>query len=100
MILLLVTLAITACNDSFDKNYYERITGVKLPKEYKVLQTFDNLEWLTGTAFQLDSISLQTFITKYKFDTLKTSDRVSILNSAYLRKEFQPAIAENKNFFL
>ena len=56
---------------SFDKEFYERITGIKFPKNYEVIESYDNGEFYTTTSFKVDSLILKEFISEYKFKELE-----------------------------
>jgi len=89
-VFILVLSAFSACSgigNDFEKVYYERITGIKFPEKYKVLETFDNGEWLTGTVFEVDSSILRRFIIVNHFDafTLKDRPNLNIFNVGYFK---------------
>lgn len=86
--LIAVIFALGGCSLgglTFDKTYYERTTGISLPNHYKVLDAFDNGEWLTGVALQVDSPTLRQFVLKYHFDTLRAGvqHQLGFLNAPY-----------------
>lgn len=62
--------------DPFDKTYYEKATKATFPAKYKVLETFDNGEFLTGAVLELDSLALRHFIVQNHLDTLR--DRLGL----------------------
>jgi hypothetical protein len=66
-ILFLVMLTFASCTDQYarNKNYYERVSGVKVPADYRLLEFYDNGEFETAAAFTVDSVDLQKFITTY-----------------------------------
>lgn len=39
-----LVVSCTGCEDSYENDFYERVTGIKFPKDYQVLETFDNGE--------------------------------------------------------
>lgn len=48
----LLILLLFGCK-SFDKDYYERITQIKFPNNYKVIASADNIEFMTITILTL-----------------------------------------------
>ncbi len=95
------TLLLSSCWIlSFDKDFYERVTGIKFPDKYKVLQTFDNGEYLTGAAFQLDSSTFHNFIANNHFDILKNKRHFTMLSIGLFDKSFQPDTSGNNTFFV
>lgn len=92
---------LSSCFDSkikFEKSYYEKISRIKFPGEYKVLEAFDNGEWLTGTVFKIDSLSLRKFITDNQFDTLKNIQDIHLFSENYLIK-YKPNITSTHNIY-
>jgi hypothetical protein len=74
IMVLLVVLLINSCGTgiiSYDKPFYEKVTGIAVPVTFKVLETYDNGEDLTGTTFSTDSLSLLKFVLKYKLNKVK-----------------------------
>jgi hypothetical protein len=87
--IIILTLLLTACFDNtikFEKEYYEKTTRIKFPKNYSVLETFDNGEFLTGTVFKMDSLTLQNFIDDNHFDTVSNYLDTHIMSGNYLMK--------------
>ena len=56
---------------SYDKFFYEKVTGIKVPDSFKVLESFDNAEYLTGTTFGTDSLSIRRLVIKNCFSKVK-----------------------------
>ena len=83
---------------SFEKDYYERITGMKFPKDYQVLETFDNGEWLTGTVFEIDTATLQKFVQTYNFQSLKGLNELHLHSLNYL-DTYKPNFASIRNIY-
>lgn len=92
---------LSSCFDNrleFEKSYYEKISGIKFPDEYEVLETFDNGEWLTGTVFKIDSLTLVKFITDNHFDTLRNLQDLHLFSENYLTR-YSPNFITTKNIF-
>ncbi len=74
-ILISVILMITLCSCGnevyFDKTYYERISGIKFPAKYKVVETYDNAEFVTAASLKIDSSVLKEFSTLNHFDRVE-----------------------------
>ncbi len=87
IIIILITW-LTSCNNgnSFEKGYYEKVSGIKFPAEYKVLETFDNGEWLTGTVFEIDNATLKKFVIANHFDTLQNLNEIHLISNNYLTR--------------
>jgi len=87
--IIILTLLLVSCFDKkikFEKEFYEKTTRIKFPKKYKVLETFDNGEFLTGTVFQMDSLTLRNFINDNHFDTVSNYLDTRIIGENYLTK--------------
>lgn len=98
---LLFIFFLTGCsgnNARFDKEYYEMATQISFPENYTVLETFDNGEFLTGTVFQLDSLTLLQFVNENHFDTLNTFMDVHMLSENYL-VENKPHFTATHNMY-
>jgi len=98
---IILTLLLTACFDNnikFDKEYYERTTRIKFPKNYTVLETFDNGEFLTGTVFQMDSLTLRDFISENQFDIVTNHFETRMMSENYLTKN-KPVFSSTKDLY-
>ena len=87
-LIIISTLLFSSCFDNqikFEKEYYERITHIKFPEKYIVLETFDNGEFLTGTVFKMDSVTLLNFIIENHFDTARSYLDTHIMSEYYLK---------------
>lgn len=100
-ILILTFLIISCVNKKidFEKEYYERISGIKFPEKYEVLESFDNGEFLTGTVFKIDSISLFNLIDKYHFDSLREDDQFSMMSNGYFENN-KLILKPTKNIYI
>jgi hypothetical protein len=63
----------------------ERITGIKFPKDYEVIESYDNGEFYK-LSFKIDSLILKEFISDYKFDKLKKIYPSQFLGEHRLKK--------------
>lgn len=57
----------------YDKDYYEKISGIRIPATNKVIESYDNGEFWTATSFRLDKDSLKQFIQEAGFTTSSAS---------------------------
>lgn len=82
----LILISISSCMNRvvFEKDYYEKISGIKFPLKYKVLETFDNGEWLTGTVFKIDNLFLKEFVRENHFGTLRNINDIHLQSESYL----------------
>lgn len=90
----------TACNwnDAFDKDYYERITQKPLPDNYKVLESFDNAEWLTGAVLKVDQATLRKYVAEHNFEILKNKEDIRLMSNSYL-KQHKLAVTTGTEFY-
>lgn len=86
-------------NISFEKEFYERITGIKLPVTYKVVESFDNREWLTGTLFKVDSVALRELVIQNKFTAAQNINQLKLLSLSYLQ-EYKPKFTDIENIYV
>lgn len=86
IIILISWFASCDNTNSFEKDYYEKVSGIKFPDKYKVLETFDNGEWLTGTVLEIDSTTLKRFVIANHFDTLQNLNDIRLISNNYLTR--------------
>jgi hypothetical protein len=99
--IIILTLLFSSCFDNqinFEKDYYEKTTRIKFPENYTVLETFDNGEYLTGTVFQMDSLTLLKFIIDNHFDTASNYIDTHIMSEGYFRKN-KPIFNSRQNVY-
>ena len=102
ILVCIVTVLLFSCHpigDSFERVYYEKISGIKFPDNYKVLETFDNGEWLTGTVLKIDNATLRNLVADNRFDTLQSPNDFHFLSNSYL-KDYKAEFNETTNIFL
>ncbi|MBO0950679.1 hypothetical protein [Fibrella forsythiae] len=97
-IALLMALTSWSCT-SFDQAYYEKASGVKLPVETEVIESFDNGEYLTVTSLKSDSISLAGLIKKYNFEKRSQASLPAFTGLNYL-KEVKPDLIRERNLYV
>jgi len=99
---IILTIWFTSCNNdnSFDKGYYEKVSRLKFPDKYKVLETFDNGEWLTGTVLEIDSITLKKFVIENHFDTLQNLNDIHLASNSYLTRHKANFVATRNIYFV
>jgi len=100
--IIIFLLLFSSCFDGdrgFEKEFYEKVTGIRFPRNYKILDTYDNGEFLTGTVFQFDSTTMRNFIAQNNFDTLRGAS-FHFINVNLFDKEFQPQQTQRSVLFL
>lgn len=101
ILIFILTIVLCSCfsiGDSFEKSYYEKISGIKFPDNYTVLETFDNGEWLTGTVLKIDNSALRNFVADNHFEPLKTLNDLHFLSNSFLQ-DYKAEFRETKNIF-
>ena len=93
LVACILLLNLSACS-SFDEAYYEQASGIRLPKAMKVVESYDNAEYLTITSIKFDKRILNDLITKYDFEKAGQIANPSLIGLAYL-KEAKPALNQN-----
>jgi hypothetical protein len=82
---ILVIIFQYSCGTSgFNKAYYEKVTGMEFPDNYKIIESEDNTETLSIATLQIDSLDLVNFIRKYNLDTLKMKFPPRLFGIKYL----------------
>jgi len=93
----LVTLALAftlvavlqSCFDrvhGFEKDFFEKVSGIKFPHHYKELEFFDNGEWLTGVVLKIDNSILREFVIRNNFVALRNANDLHFSSNSYLGK--------------
>lgn len=101
ILIIILSSLLTSCfgnGNSFEKSYYEKVSNIKFPEKYKVLETFDNGEWLTGTVFKIDSSALMNFVIENHFDTLQNLNDIHLFSNNYLTR-FKADFKSTKNVY-
>jgi hypothetical protein len=99
--IIILILFLTSCFDpkiEFEKEFYEKTSRITFPKNYKVLETFDNGEFLTATVLQMDSSTLQNFVKENGFDTLSSYLDIQLMSESY-SKENKPVFTSVHNVY-
>jgi hypothetical protein len=67
-------------SSSFEKDFYEKTTKINFPKDYEIIASIDNGEFLTITILDLSKADCKKFIKDNKFEKLY-KDTTTILKS-------------------
>ncbi|MBC8052387.1 MAG: hypothetical protein H7Y13_04940 [Sphingobacteriaceae bacterium] len=81
--------------DAFEKDYYQRISGIKIPEGYKVLESVDNGEFLTITVLEFDKAECKSVMDSIKFDLIPQGKNPNLIGLYLLDKENEQ-ILKNK----
>lgn len=95
-ILILLVCTILACGPSYDKQYYERISGIKIPASAAVLESVDNGEFMTVTTFSMPARDMAALTSKYGFKSVEGSQVPDFLGNSLL-KGAKPAASDVKH---
>lgn len=98
IILILLTSSCFTNDIDFNKEYYERMTKIKLPEKYSVLESFDNGEFLTGAVFEMNSATLRNFIIHNQFNAANTYLDTYLMGAGYLIKN-KPTFASKQHVY-
>ena len=85
---LCVLLLMSCSSKSFEKDYYERITKIEFPNNYKIIATADNGEFLTITILDLDKSSCKDFIANNKFEPVDQTYPINLMGLNFLDSSF------------
>jgi hypothetical protein len=85
---LCLLLLISCSSKSFDKDYYERITKIEFPNNYKIIATADNGEFLTFTILDLDKSSCKDFAADNKFVPVDQAFPINLMGLHLLDTSF------------
>jgi len=80
-LIVFLILLLDSCADRFyEKEFYERISSIRIPTTAKVLESVDNGEYYTGTTFRLSENGLHDFLKANQF--IPCGKRVELLFSS------------------
>jgi hypothetical protein len=79
----LLILLLFSCN-SFDKDYYERITQIKFPNAYRMIASADNIEFMTITILDLDKSSCRKFAQDNNFEPVEQMYPLNLVGLHFL----------------
>jgi hypothetical protein len=88
-LILITIIYLVSCDSAisfYDKEYYERISGIKVPGTATVLESIDNGEFVTITSFKVDSIAIERLTHTYRFQAVEDPFSYDRLLRIYLRK--------------
>jgi hypothetical protein len=74
-----------SCGQAYDKSYYEKISGIKIPQRADVIETFDNGEFITVTSFKIAASDMIEFSKRYKFEAVDGSFVPGFLGNNFLK---------------
>lgn len=74
----LLVLILASCEPYYEREFYERISGMHFPPTARAIESMDNGEFITITAFKVDSLDLRRFMERYGFKPVE--------NDLYLRR--------------
>lgn len=103
-VFIIVAFLFSSCfwqGEGFEKAYYERVSGITFPAKYTVLEAFDNGEFLTGTLFEMDSLTLMDWVRRNHFDSLTDQYQMTFLNwgKPYFKNEI-PKYGSGERLFV
>jgi len=99
--LLIISLVlISGCKwSAFDKAWYEKITGIKFPGKYEVVETADNVEFVTIAVLKMDEKTLKQFVLENHFDSAKNVDAIQLIGE-YLLNTYKLNLQSVNNVFV
>lgn len=71
----------------YDKEYYEKASGIKLPETAQSIESFDNGEFYTITSFKLSSGDMHSLIKQYAFKGIEKNYRPTLFGVNNLKKD-------------
>ena len=66
-------ILLQSCGSAYDKNYYERISGIKIPVTSSLIETYDNSEFVTVTSFKMTPLDIVELSNNYHFEAVDGS---------------------------
>lgn len=81
---------------TFEKEYYEKVTNIKFPKNYKVIASADNGEFVTITIIDLSETDCKKFSTDNKFEPIEDKFPQDLIGVGYLDSVYRQIPDNNK----
>lgn len=82
----------------YEKDYYEKVSGIKFPETAEAIETIDNGEFVTTTVFKIDNIKLQQFLNDYSFEKIERPFTLRLFGESYLKAN-KPDYSKDKNLY-
>lgn len=80
-------LIICSCSEQhYDKIFYQKISGIKIPQKAKTIESIDNGEFVTTTVFEVNSGDLKNFIAAYNFSKVEKPFYLTLYGNPSLQK--------------
>lgn len=96
----ILLLCITGCSQSFrDKQWYEKISGIKFPEKFEVVET-GALDYASIAVLMVDSQNLKSFVATNHFDSLKNLNELLPLIAESTLKKYKPNLQSTKGIYL
>jgi len=83
----------------YDAEFYERISGIKIPVSAHVLESFDNGEFVTTSTFEINETDLKEFVKQYTFELKDGSNSPHFFGSNHLKGD-RPNLHNSKNLYM
>jgi hypothetical protein len=74
-----------SCGQAYDRRFYERISGIEIPHNASLIETFDNGEFVTVTSFKMSPTDISEIQKKYKFEAVDGSYVPGFLGNSFLK---------------
>jgi hypothetical protein len=99
ILLICITLFWSSCRPGafYEKAFYEKISEIKIPGDFTILESIDNGEFVTATTFRADRDRLQRFAASFGFEPWGDRNSLRLLSNAYLEKD-KPDLYNNNNY--
>jgi hypothetical protein len=87
IIFVLNSILFISCGSTYDRSYYEKITGIIIPKSSDIIETFDNGEFYTITSFRLNIVDIKKFLLTDNFKNVGPTWQPAIFGVSNLDEE-------------
>lgn len=85
LVIVCLVCLLQACKTSYVDEYYERISGIKIPINASVIETFDNGEFLTVTSFKVTPKEIKELTSQYHFKPVDGSFVPGFMGNYFLK---------------
>lgn len=98
IITAILLLSIISCTQTiyFEKDFYEKVSGIKLPHEYTLITTVDNGEFVTATILDFNHTDCQKFCKDNNFEPIPSTDSITLMGIYFIDSAYRKLPNQNQ----
>lgn len=80
----------------FEKDFYEKVSGIKLPNDYTLIATVDNGEFVTATILDFNQTDCLKFCKDNNFKPIPSTDFVTLMGINFIDSAYRKLPNQNQ----